>query len=175
MARVFLGLGSNLGDRNENLREAVQMMSTFTEIVMVSSTYETEPVGNEEQPDFLNCALEIKTALPPGKLLAELKTVEDKLGRVRREKWGARTIDIDIIFYGNLVIDSDELKIPHPGSHLRRFVLEPLCEIDPDVIHPEFGVPISVLLDKLQDSKSVKKSGSPSAIFPQPSTVYKQK
>lgn len=175
MARVFLGLGSNLGDREENLREAVQMISTFTEIVRISSSYETEPVGNEEQPDFLNCALEIKTALPPGKLLAELKAVEDELGRVRGEKWGPRTIDIDIIFYDDLVIDSDELKIPHPGSHLRRFVLEPMCEISPDFTHPGFGVTLSLLLDKINDTKSVKKSGSPSTLFPQPSTVYKQK
>ncbi|MEQ9619366.1 MAG: 2-amino-4-hydroxy-6-hydroxymethyldihydropteridine diphosphokinase [Deltaproteobacteria bacterium] len=175
MARVFLGLGSNLGNRKENLREAVQMMSAFTEIVMVSSAYETEPVGNEEQPDFLNCAVEIKTSLPPRKLLAELKAVEDKLGRVRKEKWGPRTIDIDIIFYDNLVIDSDELNIPHPGSHLRRFVLEPLSEISPDFIHPALDVPLSQLLDKLEDSKSVRKAGSPSTLFPQPLTAYKQK
>ena len=158
MARVFIGLGSNLGDRMENLRAAFQMMSAFTEIVRVSSIYETEPVGNEDQPDFLNCAAEINSSLTPRKLLDELKTVEDKLGRARGEKWGPRTIDIDIIFYDDLVIDCDELQVPHPASHLRRFVLEPLCEISPDLIHPRLGVPLSLLLDKLTDTKSVKKS-----------------
>lgn len=175
MARVFLGLGSNLGDRKKNLREAIQIISSFTEIVKVSSCYETEPVGNEEQPEFLNCALEIKTELQPLELLDELEGVEGRMGRVREEKWGPRKIDIDIIFYDDFVIDCDELVIPHPGSHLRRFVLEPLSDINPDFIHPALGVPVSELLAKLEDSKSVKKAGNPSTLFPQASTAYKQK
>ncbi len=174
MPRVFIGIGSNIGHRIDNCRNALLEISGVGDIVRVSSVYETEPVGKENQPEFINCAGEIETPLSPLELLGRLKSIEDKLGRGRGEKWGPRTIDLDIIFYGDLVIDSEELTIPHPHAHLRRFVLEPMCEIAPTLIHPEFGVPLSELLDNLKDNKKVNKTGEPSTLIPQESTGYQQ-
>jgi 2-amino-4-hydroxy-6-hydroxymethyldihydropteridine diphosphokinase len=157
MNRVFIGIGSNLGDKIDNCRKAINEITAFAEIVNVSSLYETEPVGNEDQPNFINCAVEIKTDLSPHELLSHLNSVEDKLGRVRGEKWGPRVIDLDIIFYDDLVMKDDDLIIPHPRAHLRRFVLEPICEIARDFIHPELKTSILELLEKLGDSKMVIK------------------
>ena len=167
MARVFVGIGSNLGDRVLNCKKALNGISAFAKIVGVSSVYETEPVGNEGQPDFINCTAEIETALPPLELLERLHSVEDKLERLRGERWGPRTIDIDIIFYDDLIIDTDELTIPHLSAHTRRFVLEPICEIDPWLVHPGFGVHVYKLLNDLEDTKQVVKIGEPSTLFPQ--------
>jgi 2-amino-4-hydroxy-6-hydroxymethyldihydropteridine diphosphokinase len=161
MNRVFIGIGSNLGDKIDNCRKAINEITAFAEIVNVSSLYETEPVGNEDQPNFINCAVEIKTDLSPHELLSHLNSVEDKLGRVRGEKWGPRVIDLDIIFYDDLVMKDDDLIIPHPRAHLRRFVLEPICEIARDFIHPELKTSILELLEKLGDSKMVIKLEQP--------------
>ena len=161
MNRVFIGIGSNLGDKIDNCRKAINEITAFAEIVNVSSLYETEPVGNEDQPNFINCAVEIKTDLSPHELLSHLNSVEDKLGRVRGEKWGPRVIDLDIIFYDDLVMKDDDLIIPHPRAHLRRFVLEPICEIAPDFIYPELEISILELLEKLGDSKMVIKLEQP--------------
>jgi 2-amino-4-hydroxy-6-hydroxymethyldihydropteridine diphosphokinase len=166
MPRVFISIGSNLGDRVLNCKKALHEISAFAKVLRVSSAYETEPVGNEDQPCFINCAAEIETALPPIELLKRLREVEDGLGRVRDEKWGPRTMDIDLIFYDDLIIDTEELKIPHVSAHARRFVLEPVCEIDPWVVHPGFGVRVYELLDKLEDAKKVEKVGEPSTLFP---------
>lgn len=172
MSRAFISIGSNLGDRIVNCMLAVSMLSTFARVAAVSSAYETEPVGPKDQPDFINCAVEIETDLPPGKLLAELLSIEDSLGRVRKERWRERAVDLDIIFYGNLVMHSDELTIPHPRAHLRRFVLEPLAEINPGLVHPVLGATASELLGKLEDAERVVKTAPPSALFPQKPTGY---
>ncbi|HVY55577.1 MAG TPA: 2-amino-4-hydroxy-6-hydroxymethyldihydropteridine diphosphokinase [Thermodesulfobacteriota bacterium] len=166
MPRVIISLGSNIGDRVLNCRKALEEISGFAEVVSVSSVYETEPVGYEDQPDFINCAAEIETALSPFELLRRLRDVEEKLGRVRGGRWGSRTIDIDIIFYDDLVLDTEELTIPHVSAHARRFVLEPVCEINPMFVHPGFGVRIYQLLNSLDDDKKVVKAGEPSTIFP---------
>lgn len=166
MSRVILSLGSNIGDRVLNCRNALTEISGFAEIRRVSSVYETEPVGYEDQPDFINCAAEIETALPPLELLGRLREVEKGLGRVRDERWGPRTIDIDIIFYDDLILDTEELTIPHVSAHARRFVLEPVCEIDPMFVHPGFGVRVYLLLNALDDEKKVVKAGEPSTIYP---------
>ena len=157
MQRVFIGIGSNLGDTIGNCKIALDEIENFAEIVRISSLYETEPVGNEDQPNFINSVVEINTDLSPHELLTHLKSIEDKLGRVRGEKWGPRVIDLDIIFYDDLVMKYDDLIIPHPSAHLRRFVLEPICEIAPDFIHPELETSILELLEKLGDSKMVIK------------------
>ena len=131
MRNVYLGIGANLGDRKKNLRRAVELISQIegTELISVSSFYETAPWGNLNQPNFINGALRIKTELPPLKLLDELQDIENKLGRVRNEHWGARTIDIDILMIDDIVIDTERLKVPHPFMFERDFVLIPLSEI----------------------------------------------
>lgn len=166
MPRVFISIGSNLGDRVRNCIKALNEISAFAKITRVSSVYETEPVGNEDQPDFINCAAEIETALLPEELLKHLQEIEDKLGRIRGNRWGPRVIDIDIIFYDDLIIDSEVLQIPHVSAHARRFVLEPICEIDPWLVHPGFGVPVYELLKDIEDKKKVVKTRDPSTLFP---------
>lgn len=164
---MYISIGSNLGDRLGNCRKALSAISGFAGVTVVSSVYETEPVGKKDQSEFINCAAAVTTELAPEELLTRLKAVEDTLGRVREEKWGPRTIDIDILFYDGLVIDTAGLRIPHPEAHLRRFVLEPLCEIAPGLVHPVLGVSITSLLENLEDSEKVVKAGGPSTLFPQ--------
>lgn len=155
MKSVIIGIGSNLGNSVLNCEKALEGISDFSDIARVSSFYETEPVGKEDQPSFINCVAEIDTELQPHELLGRLKAVERSLGRERIEKWGPRTIDLDIVFYGDRIIDDSELCIPHPEAHLRRFVLEPLREIAPGLMHPVLHLTVSDLLDRLKDSKSV--------------------
>ncbi len=157
MNSVFISIGSNLGEKIGNCKIAIEEIAAFAKIVKVSSCYETEPLGYEDQPNFINCAAEICTDLSPHDLLTKLNKIEDKLGRVRLEKWGPRTIDLDIIFYGEQVIKDDNLIIPHPRAHLRGFVLEPICEIAPEFIHPEYNLPIYELLKEIKDGKKVIK------------------
>jgi len=135
---VFLGLGSNVGDREEYIEQAVFLLGKLkgVEILKRSSNYETQAEGNVEQPPFLNAAVEIKTALPPQKLLKHTHDIENALGREREVEWGPRTIDIDILIYGNLILSEDELQVPHPLLHERMFVLMPLKEISPNFPHP---------------------------------------
>ena len=135
-ATVFLGLGSNLGDRQGNLLAAVQMLRQWASIEQISSLYETDPVGLEDQPRFLNCAVRIKTDLDPRGLLTALKEIERRVGRRPRGRWGPREIDLDILFYGDLILVEDDLIIPHPRAHERLFVLRPLSDIAPELIHP---------------------------------------
>ncbi len=159
MPVAFIGLGSNLGDRIGSIQKAIGEISKLGDISALSSLYETEPVGVEDQPDFINCVIKLEANLSPYDLLVSLQSVEKKLGRERREKWEPRTIDLDIIFYNNLVIETPSLIIPHPRAHLRRFVLEPLCEIAPDFIHPTLNITVSKILEGLVDSKRVVKVG----------------
>ena len=128
----YLGLGSNLGDSKKNLRRAIELISHIdgVNLISVSSFYETEPWGNLNQPNFINAAICIQTDLEPLKLLDELQRIENELGRVRLEHWGARTIDIDILYIDDITMDSDRLKLPHPFMLDRDFVLVPLSEIN---------------------------------------------
>jgi 2-amino-4-hydroxy-6-hydroxymethyldihydropteridine diphosphokinase len=148
---AFVGIGSNLGDRETNLSRAIDLLSAEDgiEVVAVSEIRETEPVGPVEQGPFLNGALQVETSLPPGELLERLLSVENRLGRVRNERWGPRTIDLDLLLYGDEKLDQPGLSVPHPRLHERRFALEPLVDLDPALEIPEFG-PISTLLAELE-------------------------
>lgn len=134
----YLGLGSNLGDRKDYINRAVSRLSSHAEISLLkcSSIIETKAFGKTDQPDFLNCILKIKTILSPQELLKLCLKIEKSLGRIRYETWGPRVIDIDILFYSDRIIDTPDLKIPHPGIIKREFVLRSLMELCPELIHP---------------------------------------
>ena len=139
--RAYVGLGANLGDREANIRRAVELVgsSPDVEVVGVSSLHETEPWGPVEQPSYLNGALALETELGPLALLDLLLDVERRLGRVRGERWGPRTIDLDLLLYEELSVDEPGLTLPHPRLHERRFALEPLFELAPDAVVPGRG------------------------------------
>jgi len=151
---IFLLLGTNLGDRLSNLEEAITRIGSVTRR---SSVYETGAWGKTEQPEFLNQVIEIKSDLDPRELLLKILDIEIAMGRVRVEKWGTRLIDIDILFYRNEIIDEAELKIPHPQIQNRRFTLEPLNELAPDLEHPILKKTIRQLLDECNDPLPVKR------------------
>lgn len=136
MTDVFLGLGSNVGDRENQLKEAIRLLDEQSgiKVVKVSSFYETEPVGYVDQPDFLNLCVEIQTELSPKAVLERGLAIEQQLHRVRKERWGPRTLDIDILLYGDQVIEEQDLTIPHPRMTERAFVLIPLQEIAPNKV-----------------------------------------
>jgi 2-amino-4-hydroxy-6-hydroxymethyldihydropteridine diphosphokinase len=138
MPRVFLGLGSNIGDKEDYINKALAFISESYTVKKTSRLYLTEPVGNIKQDWFLNCALEIQTDVDPKKLLSIFKSIERKLGRTKTMKNGPRIIDIDILFYGDHVIKTKSLVIPHPLIQERLFVLQPMMDINPDFIHPVF-------------------------------------
>lgn len=148
MKIAYLGLGTNLGDKEKNLKEAIRILKEHEgiNIIRESSFYITEPVGYENQPDFLNAVVQIETNLSPFELLEACRFVENELKRERIIRWGPRIIDVDILLYEDLVIASDELSIPHPRMHERKFVLEPLAEIAPNVIHPSLKITVKKLL-----------------------------
>ncbi len=133
---VYLSLGSNLGDRRANLRNAIGKLLNLGNLLAVSSYYETEPVEFTEQPWFLNCAVALQTELKAEDLLDGIMAIEREMGRQRTQPKGPRTIDIDILLFGKATLRTPDLMIPHPAMHERRFVLEPLAEIAPDVVHP---------------------------------------
>jgi 2-amino-4-hydroxy-6-hydroxymethyldihydropteridine diphosphokinase len=155
----YIGIGSNLGDSLKNCRHAVEMLCRIkgVELETVSSFYSTEPVGMKNQDFFINAVAEIKTDLSASGLLQALQKIENDMGRIRGVKGGPRIIDLDILFYGQNVMEGQDLIIPHPEMHKRRFVLEPLCEIASYFIHPSFGVSIRGLNDRLDDNKIVGK------------------
>ncbi|MCL4534453.1 MAG: 2-amino-4-hydroxy-6-hydroxymethyldihydropteridine diphosphokinase [Bacteroidetes bacterium] len=157
MARVFVGLGTNLGDRLGQLKQALCLLRGLGTVRRVSSLYETEPVGYAGQPWFLNAACEMETDLSPLDLLSALKDIEHHLGRVPTRRNGPRTIDLDILLYDERQVELPDLKIPHPRMHQRRFVLEPLAEIAPDAVHPRLGKTARELLQELQDGEVVRK------------------
>jgi 2-amino-4-hydroxy-6-hydroxymethyldihydropteridine diphosphokinase len=131
--RAFLGLGSNLGDRLANLQRAVDLLASTEGVRVTASSrvYETEPVGGPSQPEYLNAVVEVETELGPRELLDACLAVEEELGRVRRERWGPRTIDVDVLMYGEERVDEPGLVVPHPRMPERAFVMTPLLELDP--------------------------------------------
>lgn len=156
---VYLLLGSNLGNRNELINAALEQIELcIGRVFSTSSFYETEAWGKEDQPSFLNVAVGVKTVLSPLEVLEMALEIELRLGRVRHEKWGERLIDIDVIFYGNEVVDMGErLQIPHPQMQYRKFVLEPMAEIASKYVHPVLLLNISEILERLNDNLSVSK------------------
>ncbi|MEK7349118.1 MAG: 2-amino-4-hydroxy-6-hydroxymethyldihydropteridine diphosphokinase [Candidatus Eisenbacteria bacterium] len=163
MTKAFVGLGSNLGERESQIRRAVEELGKLprTKLARVSSLYDTEPVGAVDQPRFLNAVACVETELTAGELLWNLLLVEQRLGRVRAKvkKWGPRTIDLDLLFFGDLVAEAPGLTVPHPEAHLRAFVLTPLAEIDPDFVHPVLGETIAAILLRLPKESGVRKGG----------------
>jgi 2-amino-4-hydroxy-6-hydroxymethyldihydropteridine diphosphokinase len=154
---VYLSLGSNLGERAKNLQDAVAALrNAGVQVVRTSSLYETEPVDYLDQPWFLNCAVEAETELAALELLHTLRAIEAQMGSKKLIAKGPRLIDIDILLYGNEVIDTPELQIPHPRMHLRRFVLQPQAEIAPNIQHPVLHLSISDLLARTPDKSAVR-------------------
>jgi 2-amino-4-hydroxy-6-hydroxymethyldihydropteridine diphosphokinase len=152
VAIAYIGIGSNLGNRQENCLRAVELLEEKGIIVKKrSSMHETEPRGVKDQPRFINMAREIETDLESKELLRILKIVEKELGRKESFKWGPRSIDLDILLFDDLVLKEDDLEIPHPLMHERDFVLKPLCEIAPDIIHPVLKKKIRELLQELEN------------------------
>lgn len=158
MSTAFLSLGSNIGDREKNLRTAIAALADAkVRVTRVSSFYETEPVDLHEQPWFLNCVVQATTEVPPLKLLHALREIESRMGGKKLVPKGPRLIDLDILLYGDETIDMPELQVPHARMLMRRFVLAPLAEIAPNLRHPSWGGTANQLLDGLGDSSAVRK------------------
>ncbi len=152
MTRVAVGLGSNVGDRARHIADAVGELESHGEVIAVSSLYETAPIGGPDQEPFLNAVVLIDTGLDPGELLAACLAIEAVHGRQRRERWGPRTLDLDILLFGDAEIRDPGLIVPHPRLEARRFVLEPLLEVDPMAALPD-GTPLQTLLASVADQE----------------------
>jgi 2-amino-4-hydroxy-6-hydroxymethyldihydropteridine diphosphokinase len=159
MSIAYLSLGSNLGDREAHLREAEARLGSVGRVVATSSLYETEPVEFTQQGWFLNRVIELETDRSAQELMAALLGIEQEMGRRRLQKKGPRTIDIDILLFDQIVVESAELTIPHPAIHKRRFVLEPLAEIAPELVHPLVGRTTRELREALPAGQAVRKLG----------------
>jgi len=159
MITVFLGVGSNLGNRENNLKQAVERIEEYIGPVLKSSSiYITEPWGFKAEEEFLNIVVKIETKLTPYGILEKILMIESLLGRVRdRKKYSSRLIDIDILLYEDKIVEEEILKIPHPLLHKRKFVLVPLCEIEPELIHPVLKKSLADLLASCEDKSEVKK------------------
>ena len=157
--KAYLGLGSNKGDRTSNMREAVHRLSNIDHIIIgnISPVYETAPVGGPEQTDYLNAVIELETDLNAEELLNTCRGIEKDMGRIRKEHWGPRIIDIDVLFWGQIVFTSPSLTVPHPRIHERAFVLRPLADIAPDMVHPVFGLTVREMLEKVGET-GIKKA-----------------
>jgi 2-amino-4-hydroxy-6-hydroxymethyldihydropteridine diphosphokinase len=155
--RVFLGLGSNVGARQDFLNRAAAAIARLPggRLIWCSSVYETDPYGNTSQAKFLNAVAEIETPLDPPHLMEELKRIEAALGRTPSERWGPREIDIDILIYDGLVHSAGGLQVPHPDMERRRFVLVPLREIAPDLVHPVNGMTVAEMADACRDGSRI--------------------
>ena len=156
MATVYIGLGSNLGDREAFINQAVEMLSRKIQILSLSSLYETAPLGFAEQPLFLNAVVKADTVLSPQELLNLTQRIEKRLGRRRIQPWGPRTVDLDLLLYDALVLKQPNLIIPHPRLHQRAFALMPLCEIEPLLLHPALKKPVCLLLQENCQQQSVR-------------------
>jgi 2-amino-4-hydroxy-6-hydroxymethyldihydropteridine diphosphokinase len=157
---AYLSLGSNLGNREQNLREAIRRLKSVGTVRSVSSIYETEPVEFAEQPMFLNCAAALETSASPDQLMVQLLEIEKAMGRRRIQKKGPRIIDLDILLVGDQVVSTPEVTIPHPAMHQRRFVLEPLAEIAPETKHPTLKKTARDLLEELPPGQAVCRMGA---------------
>ncbi len=162
---VFIGIGSNQGDREGSIYSALEEIRFFGDLVSISGLYETEPFGSIEQPDFLNAVVQIHTDLVPDALLTHLQDIEQKLGRVRKEKWGPRTLDLDILIFDQLVLKSETLVVPHPGLSERRFVLVPLCEIAPQYVVPGLNKTVEQLLRETPDRNRIELYATSNAVW----------
>ncbi len=160
MATAYIGLGSNLGDRMAMLRMAIQRLETLGRIARVSSLYETEPVGFLEQPSFLNAVVALDTTLAPADLLGALLGIERDLGRMRSFPNAPRTLDLDLLLVDDAILDTPELTLPHPRLHERAFVLAPLAEIAPELVHPGTGKTMQEILHTLPDQGGVEVSAA---------------
>lgn len=154
---AYIGIGSNVGDKAANCLQAIEYLAEAGRIIDVSSLYYTEPVGFKAQEDFINAVVALETDLPPDELLAVCHAIEERLGRRRTVRWGPRAIDLDILLYGDLVMNRPDLDIPHPLMVARKFVLAPLVEIAPDAVHPVLNKTTSQLLGELRDAHTVLK------------------
>lgn len=152
---AYLSLGSNLGDRESHLREAIRRLQSLGRVNAVSSLYETQPVEFTDQPWFLNCAVALETSSTAIRLMQQLLEIEKAMGRQRVQKKGPRIIDIDILLFGDEVVNTPDLTIPHPAMQYRRFVLEPLAEIAPEVRHPRMQKSVRNLLQELPPGQDV--------------------
>ncbi len=157
MVNVFLLLGSNLGDRFQYLQQAIAGIEKIGTIIKQSAIYETQAWGKTTEPDYLNKVIVISTDLQPRTILENIWDIEREMGRTRTEKWGSRTIDIDILFYGNQIISETGLIVPHPELHRRKFTLAPLSEIAPGLKHPILKKTMLELKNELKDCLIVKK------------------
>lgn len=158
MKNAILSIGSNLGNRIEFLKSSIKNIRLLanTTITNVSDVYETEPIGVSKQSNYLNCIVYLKTDLSPYDLLTEINESETMYKRERRIKWGPRTLDIDVIDYDNKIVNTEQLTLPHPRMHKRRFVLLPMTEINPDYIHPLYKISLFTMLKKTEKQKCVK-------------------
>lgn len=154
---AYIGIGSNVGDREANCRKAIQLLAEAGRVAGISSFYRTEPVGYHEQEDFINAVAAIETDRTPDDLLRVCHAIEDRLGRKRGLRWGPRTADLDILLYGSQVVNQPGLAIPHPRMATRKFVLVPLAEIAPDAVNPQLHRTAAQLLDELHDRHMVMK------------------
>ena len=182
---AYLGLGSNLENRDKNLATALRRLGEGpsrigaeevpdgssagsspgkVQMLRVSSIYQTSPWGLEDQPDFLNCVLEVRTAMSPVDLLERVKDVEKEMGRQPGPRYGPRLIDVDILFFGDITVDQGDLQIPHPRLHQRAFVLVPLAELEPGLVHPTFHITASELAERLEGKHGVALWGPPPAL-----------
>jgi 2-amino-4-hydroxy-6-hydroxymethyldihydropteridine diphosphokinase len=155
MAQSFIALGSNVGDREGNLRRAIAAVGQYGKVTAVSSVYETEPMYYVDQGWFLNCVVSAETTLRPRELLVALREIEAEMGRERGARYGPRVIDLDILFYGTEIVSEPGLEIPHPKIAERQFVLAPLGEISPDLVHPVLGRKVSEIAGALKSDKKV--------------------
>lgn len=157
--KAYIGLGSNLGERESMIRLALDDVARLpeTDLLRASSLYDTEPVGEVDQPNYLNAVAQVDTDLTPRQLLWNLLLIEKRLGRVRTRRWGPRVIDLDLLLYGDLVIEEPDLRVPHPELTRRSFVLVPLVELDPLLVHPVTGETLLTHLSRLHTRPPVKR------------------
>ena len=156
---AFLGIGSNEGDRLKNIKQSIELISELDgrDIEAVSSLYETSPFGNLNQRNYLNAVIKISTSLIPHELFIKSKEIEKKIGRIHREKWGSREIDLDILFYNDLILSDEIITLPHKGIIYRDFVMIPLIEIEPELIHPVFNKKVSEFIPGLKSTNILSK------------------